>query len=109
MALPDISNLSVDELLELVSKANTTYLQKQQEEADEDINRKLAINQAIVDLETLLGPANSPPGETSIRAVRAYGDAIIEANPGKAAVLSMLGLEILTETILDIAKVVAKS
>lgn len=109
MALPDLTNLTKEELFELISVANNSYILRQQSEAEEENNRKVIIADAIQDLNDLLGPEGGPANQTTIRGVLAYGDSVIAANPGQAAVLAIKGLEILTETVLEIAKVVSKS
>lgn len=107
MALPDITTLSLSELSELIQNA---ALLRQQAEADainEAQTRKEAINNAIASLTALLGPEGSTPSTTSINGVLAYTDAQMAANAGLAFRLAFTGLKELTETTLDLAKVVA--
>lgn len=107
MALPDITNLSLDELSELIQ---TAALARQQAEADlvqDRETRKTSISNAIADLQALLGPVGSTPNLTSIRGVLGYTDAQMAANSGLAFRLAFQGMEKLTKTVLDLANVVA--
>lgn len=107
MALPDISNLSAAELSELSQQV--AVLHKQTEAAEESLRtlRREQIQESIVSLENLLGVQGGPANLTSIRGVLQFTDAQMAANSGLAFRLAFQGLEILTKTTLDIARVTA--
>lgn len=108
MALPDISNLTSDELLALFQAANAAYHAKEAEAAADAETRRAQIYAAIASLEALLGQHDGTPGTDSIRDVLQYDDATMAANAGLAFRLAFTGLEQLTATLLNIAHVVAR-
>ena len=95
--LEDLSIGQIQTLLLQVIEAKAVEAALQREEVAATISR----------LEGFLGPEKSAAGITSVRAVRAYGDKVIAANPGQAVVLILQGLEELTKTVLTLAQVVA--
>lgn len=107
MAIPDISNLTATEL-SLLSQ-QVAVLHKQTEAAEETLRetRRQQIQAAIASLDALLGPVGGPATLTSIRGVQAFTDAQMAANAGLAFRLVFQGMEILTKTTLDLAKVTA--
>lgn len=92
------------ELAELINQASGLYSQLQQAAQTEKAEAQAAVQNAIANLEALLGPVDAPAAQTSIRGVLAYGDPVIAANPGTAIVLVMHGLEILVENQINLAK-----
>lgn len=107
MAVPDLTNLSMDELREWISALNAQFATLQQQHLQEDEQRRTAIEGAITTLTALLGPATGEAGTTNIRAVRRYDDATLGANAGLALNLAFNGLEQLTVTVLNMANVIA--
>ena len=104
MTLPNISSLTIDELRELTSLVTNqmtvlenSAIMNRQEARDAVINAKAT-------LENLLGPVNATPGQTTIRGVLAYGDAVIAANSAQAVPLILRGLEIVTKVITKVVK-----
>lgn len=95
-----------DELRDLIRAASSALAALQQQEAQEAADNKATIGAAVAKLDALLGPVGAPAGTDSIRAVLANGDAVIEANPGVAAVLLVHGMETLTRIVRDLAAVV---
>ena len=98
--LVNLEDLSIGQIQALL-------LQAIEAKAVEANLQRLEVAETIASLQSLLGPANSAPGLTSIRAVQAYGDATIAQNPGQAVVLILAGMEELTKTVLKLAQVVA--
>lgn len=108
MALPDISTLTDEELMQLFQAANNLYQQRQAEQAADDETRRQQIYAAIADLDTLLGPVGAPKGTGNIRGILQYTDAEMAANAGIAFRRTFQGLERLALTMLDVAHVVSK-
>ena len=106
MPLPDISELTLEELTELIRIASLRYEQTKADRAEDIEARKVSIEQAIVDLQTLLGPVGSGPGTETIRGILQFTDAQMVENAGLAFRRIFQGLEILTDTTLDVAMVV---
>ena len=109
MADIDLSNMSVNQLQDLINKAQEQKFMAENAARDEAAARKERIKSAVTNLSALLGPVDAQPGMDSIRAVRAYGDDVIAANPGQAVALALLGLEQLTGTVLDLAKTISEA
>lgn len=104
----DLNTLTIEELAQLLRDATDVLNTKRaQAQADND-ERREQITTAITNLEALLGPEGATPGTDSIREVLAYDDATIVANSGIAFRLILLGMESLTATTLDVARVVGK-
>lgn len=61
MALPDISNLTMDELSALISAASAAYSAAVDEEAVEKAARRAQAAASTIALEALLGPEDSAP------------------------------------------------
>lgn len=102
----DISTLTTDELQALITAASERLHALAVEHAQDVETRKGDISGAITALEALLGPEGAQPGTNSIREVLAYDDTTIEANAGLAFRLILQGMESLTSTVLDVARVV---
>ena len=92
------------ELTELINQASALYSQLQQAAQTEKVEAQAAVQNAIANLENLLGPAGAKPSQNSIRGVLAYGKATIVANPGTAFMLILQGLEIMVQNQIDLAK-----
>lgn len=108
MADIDLTSMSVTELQDLINRASDAKYHAEHLAQDEAAARKIRIKQAATELEALLGPENATPGTGSIRAVLAYGEEIISANPGQAVFLAITGMSILTDTVMDIAKTISE-
>jgi hypothetical protein len=106
MALPDISNLSLTELEELIQLASLRYHSAEADHAAADLANKVKITSAIASLTALLGPEGTPANTNNINGVLAFTDAQMAANAGLAFRLAFTGLKELTKTTLDLAKVV---
>lgn len=109
MALPDISNLTTAELLELFQKVDVAYNAKAAQDAADNAVRRANIQSAITALETVLGPAGSGKNTNNIRGILAYTDTEMAANAGIAFRRAFQGLEQLAVTMLDVAHVLARS
>lgn len=106
MALPDISNLSTEDLRELIVAAQALYTQGEANKTADIAARKAAIEEAIVELLTLLGPEDSAPGTDTINGILKFTDAQMAGAAGLAFRRIFQGMKMLTETTLDIANVV---
>ena len=107
MALPDLNNMTLDELQALISSAQTEYHEqyyKRQSEVDEIRN---GISTTIAELEALLGPETTKQGVDNIRKIRNYSGAEMAQNASIALPLAFQGLEMLANTTLKLAKVLA--
>jgi hypothetical protein len=105
----DVSTLSLSELQALIESATARYMVVEAGARTEEANRKIRLAAAVTRLQTLLGPATSTANQTSINGVLAYGDTVIQQNPGTAAVLIMHGMKEMAETLLDISTAMANS
>lgn len=108
MAIPDLTNLTADELITLITNANTRYHAIQAAEEQENADLRTAIDGSIAQLETLLGPEGGPASADSIRGVLAYSDEQMVAAAGLAFRLAFTGLAEVTRITLDIARVVSR-
>lgn len=109
MADIDLSQLSLQELRDLIEAASKRYLVVEAGARAEEVERKLRLAGAITRLQNLLGPEESTANQSTIRGVLAFGDTVIARNPGTAVVLIMKGLEEITETVLDLATALANT
>lgn len=119
MPIPDISDLTAAELRELIEASSAAFYAAEAAQKAADEARREAIGNAVASLETLLGPEGAAPGVNSIRAVRAHDAADIAAGEPRGTTmaanattaLSLLyeGLEMLTTTTRDVAKVIARN
>ena len=97
------------ELDELIKAAYARDLELQQQQADSDQQRRQRITQAVDSLTALLGPADpQAPGLGSIREMRAYPPEMLQEHSGVAIARLLEGLEILTATTRDLARVVGQ-
>jgi hypothetical protein len=108
MAVPDIANLSKDELTELITTANLAYQKTLVEDKVSVAEKKIEIGEAIAELQALLGPEGASPSLNSIRGVLGFTDQQLAENSGLAFRLILLGMEQLTKTTLDLAEVISK-
>ena len=106
----DVSTITYREELEaIIRAAYARDLELQQQQADSDAQRRQRIAQAVDSLTALLGPANpQTPGLGSIREMRLYQDADLQQHAGLAIRLVLEGMEILTATARDVARVVGE-
>ena len=109
MADIDLTNMSVNELQDLINKASDAKFHAEHLAQDEAVARKARIQAAAASLQGLLGPEGAPAAMDSIRGVLAFGEDVIKTNPGQAVFLSLQGMEILTNTVLDLAKPIAEA
>lgn len=85
------------------------YQRLQQAAADTDAARRARIGAAVKSLTALLGPDQpSVAGQGSIREMRLYSDADLQQHAGLAIRLVLEGMEILTATARDVARVVGE-
>lgn len=104
----NIETLSTDELRALLDQvAQLIQVRRAQEVADQQ-SRQERITDAITDLTGLLGEEDAAPSLESIRGVQAHTDQDIAAHPVLAIRLILAGMEVLTDTMLDVAKVVGE-
>jgi len=107
MALPDISNLTLEELRQLQQLAALAAIQSEADRDEMDVATRVKIGTAIASLQALLGPEGAAPATNSINGVLAFTDAQMAANAGLAFRLAFTGLKELTKTVLDIAYIAA--
>lgn len=98
---------SLDDLRSLIEEATAAFFALQEQERQETDVARATIANAVAALEQLLGPTAPAPGTDSIRAVLAYGPETITANASTVVPLILQGMEILTNTLLAVAKVSA--
>ena len=106
----DVSTITDREELEaIIRAAYARDLELQQQAADSDQQRRQRIAQAVDSLTALLGPDHpSAAGQGSIREMRLYSDADLQQHAGLAIRLVLEGMEILTATARDVARVVGE-
>lgn len=107
MTVPDLNELTLEELRDWISALNQRHAQLEAERRAEAVQRRESVAAAIADLEGLLGPESGEPGVGDIRAVRRYAPEVMAQNSGVALALAFEGMEQLTETVLEIAHVLA--
>ena len=95
--------MTLDEIQALISAAQTEYHERQSE-VDEIRN---GISTTIAELEALLGPETTEQGLDNIREIRNYSGAEMAQNASIALPLAFQGLEMLANTTLKLAKVLA--
>lgn len=100
--------LDLVELRQLVQQASEAYRGALAADRDAYEARFTAIDAAIAQLTNLLGPANAPAGQGSIRAMRGYDEKTLAQHSGLALALILQGMEILTATTLDLATIVSR-
>lgn len=103
----DISELTTDELEQLISDAYLQIEQLRIEARDTQSERTDRITAAIDTLDALLGEEGAEPGVDSIRAVRGYTGEVMAEHAAVALPLAFHGLEILTTVVRDIAATIA--
>lgn len=106
----DLSHITTpaeaDALMQAVAEL---YQRLQQAAADTDAARRARIGAAVKSLTALLGPDQpSAAGQGSIREMRLYPDAALQQHAGLAIRLVLEGMEILTATARDVARVVGE-
>jgi hypothetical protein len=100
--------LDLAELRQLVQQASEAYRGALAADRDAYEARFTAIDSAIGQLTSLLGPAGAPAGQGSIRAMRGYDEQTLAQHAGLALSLVLQGMEILTATTLDLATIVSR-
>lgn len=103
----DLTGLSTEELTTLLNQVNDALRISIEADSQEQYQRRIDIGDAIASLEALLGPEDAVAGTDSIRAVRQFTSQQMADNPELAFPLIFLGMEILTSTTLNLAKVVS--
>lgn len=106
----DLSHITTPAEAEALMQAVAElYQQLQQAAADTDAARRARIGAAVKSLTALLGPDQpSAAGQGSIREMRLYPDAVLQQHAGLAIRLVLEGMEILTATARDVARVVGE-
>lgn len=107
MAELDFSGMTLSQIQALIDAANAEYHERYYERQTEVEQIRNTIAQTIAEIETLLGPETEEPGVDTIRGVRNYTGVEMAANAEIALPLAFEGLDILTQTVLKLAKVVA--
>lgn len=103
----DITTLTKEEIEDLMRLAHARLDQIRLEARDEQTERTTRIEDSISALDGLLGPIGAEPGIESIRAVRGFDGQTMADNAAIALPLAFHGLEILTQTVRDIASTIA--
>lgn len=103
----DVSTLTKEEVEDLLRQLNARLEQIRLEARDRQDERTTRIEDSISALDALLGPVDAAPGVDSIRAVRGYDGETMATNAAIAFPLAFHGLEILTQTVRDIASTIA--
>lgn len=109
MADIDLTNMTPSELQALINKASDQKFLAESAARDEAEARKQRLLAAVGELTALLGPVDAQPATDSIRGVLAFGQDTVQANPGQAAWLAIVGMEQLTSTVLDLAKNISQA
>lgn len=106
----DLSHIATPAEAEALMQAVAELYQRlQQAAADTDAARRARIGAAVKSLTALLGPDQpSAAGQGSIREMRLYPDAVLQQHAGLAIRLVLEGMEILTATARDVARVVGE-
>lgn len=106
----DLSHITTPAEAEALMQAVAELYQRlQQAAADTDAARRARIGAAVKSLTALLGPDQpSAAGQGSIREMRLYPDAVLQQHAGLAIRLVLEGMEILTVTARDVARVVGE-
>lgn len=106
----DLSHITTPAEAEALMQAVAELYQRlQQAAADTDAARRARIGAAVKSLTALLGPDQpSAAGQGSIREMRLYPDAVLQQHTGLAIRLVLEGMEILTATARDVARVVGE-
>lgn len=107
MTVPDLSELTTEDLRTWIDALNNRYAQLEGQRAAQALQRKTDIANAIARMETLLGPDDAEAGTGNINAVRNFDAETLGANSGLALELVLAALEELTVTTLNIARVIA--
>ena len=105
----DYSALTLSEISQILTEASEAYRAREVSDAPSDQQRRQRIAQAVDSLTALLGPDQpSAAGQGSIREMRLYPDAALHQHAGLAIRLVLEGMEILTATARDVARVVGE-
>ena len=106
----DLSHIATPAEAEALMQAIAELYQRlQQAAADTDAARRARIGAAVKSLTDLLGPDQpSAAGQGSIREMRLYSEADLQQHAGLAIRLVLEGMEILTATARDVARVVGE-
>ena len=112
-----IEDMTIAELTALINQATAQLRLRREQEQQEEQDRRSQIADAVATLEVLLGPEGATPDVNSIRAVRAFDmldvangktpGTTMGENAGLALSLAYAGLEQLTSTLLNVARVLA--
>lgn len=112
----DLSGVTtLPEMRAALAQVTDAYQALERAQATLTANRKTRITGAVGTLQALLGPEGAPPydpaGTTppTIRSVGAHTPDVLATHSGLALDLILSGLEVLTATVLDLARVVAES
>lgn len=109
-----LADLTPEQTRELLTALSTHLAQLEQANAEETETRRGDITGAVTALEGLLGPANPDrpsmerlqAGDVSIREVNTFTAEELGAHAGLALKLILSGMDVLTGTTLDVARVI---
>ena len=105
MTLPNIDDLTPDQLRILLSRASSRLEQIARDESDTETQLRNDVADTLTDLDALIGDGD-PKGTGSLVAVRQYTGPEMAAAAQVALPLAFHGLEILARATRDIARVV---
>lgn len=108
MAIPDISNLALNELQELAKQVSLAYKAGLATQKTNIAQVAAEVDASIVSLTALLGEIDGTPDTESIRGVLQFSDADMATNAGIAFRLAFQGLEAITATTLNLSYLVSK-
>ena len=117
MALPDLTNVTLDERRTLVVMLTQQIQAAEQAEANKELSLRSEIGAAVSTLTDLLGPvgatkptmANLLAGNVSIREVGAFTPTELATQPGLALSLILKGLEAIVATQIAQAQVQSRA
>lgn len=105
MSLPDISNLTLAELTQLMNNINSTRAQKEAEEYTERESAKVELQTAYDALTALIGPDNpATPGLDSYTEIQKYTNADIQGNLVLAIRQILAGAELQARIMRNVVK-----
>ena len=105
----DLSHITTPAEAEALMQAVAELYQRlQQAAADTDAARRARIGAAVKSLTDLLGPDQPSAAGQGSREMRLYPDAALQQHAGLAIRLVLEGMEILTATARDVARVVGE-
>lgn len=105
MALPDISGLTLHDLMQLINAVNTKISERQQEQTQEKDAALVELRLAYNKLTALIGPDNpTAPGLNTYTEIQKYTDQQIKDNIALAVRQILLGAEMQARIMRDIVR-----